>query len=192
MSDRIIPCRCCTCANSGRCVEINPEYVVEVEAELAAKAETERKFGTMMHEVMNERDALRAALAIKDSTAMALSASVSKLKAERDAALAREKVLEKRIRLAADDIAFFGFDSALVLNCGDTFAYACADAEEVPDDQIDLVRRMHDKFGYVGLTAWIAARRKCDPLPQLQTAGYREAREFLDRTAVPASGERSE
>ena len=90
-------------------------------------------------------------------------------------------ILKKRIRLVADDIAFFGFDSTLVLNCGDTFAYACADAEEVPDDQIDLVRRMHDKFGYVGLTAWIAARRKCEPLIQLRTEAYREARAFLEQ-----------
>ena len=101
-------------------------------------------------------------------------------------------ILKKRIRLVADDIAFFGFDSALVLNCGDTFAYACADAEDVPDDQIDLVRRMHDKFGYTGLVAWIASRRKCEPLIQRQTAAYREARAFLDSTTVPTTAEGTE
>ena len=36
MIDRTIPCRCCTCANSGRCVEINPEYAIAVDAENAA------------------------------------------------------------------------------------------------------------------------------------------------------------
>jgi len=94
--------------------------------------------------------------------------------------LSEAGVLKKRIRLVADDIAFFGFDGALVLNCGDTFAYACADAEEVPDDQIDTVRRLHDKHGYPGLVAWIARRRGCEPLIQLRTEAYRAALADID------------
>ena len=93
------------------------------------------------------------------------------------------ETLKRRIALVADDIAFFGFDGALVLNCGDTFAYVCADTEEVPDDQIDTVRRLHDKHGYTGLVAWIARRRGTEPLLQRRTEAYRAALADIDHTA---------
>lgn len=95
--------------------------------------------------------------------------------------------------LAAQDVVFFSswdeasqahrendldfFSPCVGLN--DTFAYACADAEALTDDQIDSLIFAYRNFGGDGVTAWGALRRKCEPLPQLRTEKYHAARAAL-------------
>lgn len=57
----------------------------------------------------------------------------------------------------------------------DTFAYACADAENIPLEALPVVLRLREEFGYEGVTAWAANRRGEEPLKQLQTDKYKEA-----------------
>jgi hypothetical protein len=60
------------------------------------------------------------------------------------------------------------------LNCGDTFAYACADAEDVPMDDLYEVARLRYERGWPALVEWIIKRRKesgdphCVPIAPVQ------------------------
>lgn len=62
------------------------------------------------------------------------------------------------------------------VSCGDTFAYACADAERLPFDQIETLYRMWRKDPRLGVTAWCVMRRKERPISPvekyLREAGY--------------------
>ena len=53
----------------------------------------------------------------------------------------------------------FIVEGKLHLNMNDTFAFACADDEEVPDDKIVEVTNLYRKFGYDGLTYWVSKQR---------------------------------
>ncbi|MDP3793337.1 MAG: hypothetical protein Q8R07_01145, partial [Candidatus Uhrbacteria bacterium] len=70
------------------------------------------------------------------------------------------------ISLAAADVAFFayvpelaGTQPTLCLLCNDTFAYASADAEPVPWDSVQEVKRLYDAGGWRALIDWISERR---------------------------------
>lgn len=60
--------------------------------------------------------------------------------------------------------------------CSDTFAYACADCERLPYDQIEPLYRLWRKDPRWGPTAWAVTRRKERPIPPvvrgLTDAGY--------------------
>lgn len=60
--------------------------------------------------------------------------------------------------------------------CNDTFAYACADAERLPFDQIEPLYRMWKADPKHGATAWAVRQRKERPIPPverwLRDAGY--------------------
>ena len=53
----------------------------------------------------------------------------------------------------------FLMDDKLHLNMNDTFAFACADCEEVPDDKIAEVASLYSRFGYCGLVYWVSKQR---------------------------------
>lgn len=68
----------------------------------------------------------------------------------------------------------------LYLLMSDTFAYACADSEELetPEDIIGAAQAYRD-YGDVGLTAWVAIRRGVDPIAPLITKAYKKAHAAL-------------
>ena len=57
--------------------------------------------------------------------------------------------------------------SGLSVLCSDTFAYACADAEDLPYNSIlELYRRWREDPRW-GVTQWISERRSMVPIPPL-------------------------
>ena len=50
----------------------------------------------------------------------------------------------------------------LCVNCSDTFAYACADAEHVPDDEYPKLCIGIEKFGYDAVKAYVSKKRDGD------------------------------
>ena len=62
------------------------------------------------------------------------------------------------------------------LNVSDTFAYACADAEELTLSQAHEVRLLCEKYGWDGICAWVARKRGTEPLLQFRTENYYAAR----------------
>jgi len=93
---------------------------------------------------------------------------------------------ENLLWLAARDIVFFsertggGGDWIALVNCGDTFCLACADAEELTPERSWEVKTIYERCGWDGVVAWIAKARGEEPLEKLRTSGYMAAREFLD------------
>ena len=64
--------------------------------------------------------------------------------------------------------------------CNDTFMYACSDSETVPLDALPDVYRLWKAHGWDGLIAWIAAKRKAEPVKEVRyDAGYVKARAAL-------------
>lgn len=116
---------------------------------------------------------------------------VKLVEADRDRALERQQreleemgaernALFKAAKLVGqDDWAFFTCEGLLVINCGDTFAYACADAEELPIDKIDEVLALEREYGFDGVVAWIATHRNCEPIKERATERYLVARTTL-------------
>lgn len=107
--------------------------------------------------------------------------------ADPDQHLAMLRVL---MRLAAEDLVYFTehnwerreYDNCAhpYILCSDTFAYACADAEDIDRTQLDLLVEVYDKWGYDGVTALIALRRGYDPtIPKLVNAIFKEAKAYL-------------
>ena len=65
-----------------------------------------------------------------------------------------------------DDVLFlmltdnpYIMNNKLYLNMNDTFAFACADAEEVPDNKIKEVADLYRQYGYDGLAYWVSKQR---------------------------------
>ena len=64
---------------------------------------------------------------------------------------------------AGDNIQFW-------INCGDTFAYACADGEHINDEDLDALEkaiedvRAADKFSFDGLELFVARKRNQRPM----------------------------
>jgi hypothetical protein len=72
---------------------------------------------------------------------------------------------------------------ALVLVLNDTFARACADSEEVPMSDLATLAGVWKDFGHDGLTAYAATKRNQEPLPELQTPLYVQARQKMLKIA---------
>lgn len=103
--------------------------------------------------------------------------------------------LRKLYYLAAHDvISFSTYDAKTdtwpdcgqfytpVVNLNDTFAYACADGEELKDDQIDSLIRMYKEYDYPGIIAWAASIRGSEPIEPWRDEKYRIARAALSAT----------
>lgn len=92
--------------------------------------------------------------------------------------------------LAARDVVFFstyneeikGRDNGwhAAVNCNDTFYYASADATDLAPGHEHEVRAAFDQWGWAGVVAWCAIERGQEPLEQLQTDEYRQARAAID------------
>lgn len=65
------------------------------------------------------------------------------------------------------------------VNCNDTFFYACADAYCMQPHEAEEVRAAVERWGWAGAVAWCAIRRNEEPLKELQTAEYLEAKAAL-------------
>jgi len=52
----------------------------------------------------------------------------------------------------------------VTLNMGDTFAFACADAEDFSADDFDLMVPIIAKYGQSALTAYAAVKREAEPI----------------------------
>ena len=112
----------------------------------------------------------------------ALEARVCELEAEN----AR---LQALFWLAAHDIIFFSqyntekrqYDSGFhpCVNCGDTFAYACADAEDIPPGDEEKVKSIFEEWDWDGVVAWIALKRGYEPIAPFITEKYLAARAAL-------------
>jgi hypothetical protein len=74
----------------------------------------------------------------------------------------------------------------LVLGCGDTFAYACADAESFTLDEMPEVFRLWKAHGYYGVVAWIAKKRGVEPVKEYRyDASYLKAKaDLINRADV--------
>jgi len=89
--------------------------------------------------------------------------------------------------LAARDIIFFttyngeSHDTSAypVVFCSDVFCYACADAEELPIDQLPLLKTVFEKFGWNGVVAWVAKQRNEHPLESYITEEYNNALNYI-------------
>lgn len=56
-----------------------------------------------------------------------------------------------------------------LINCGDTFAYACADAEEITTvEQFKELLQLERKYGTYASTIWCCMQRNLRPLPVVQ------------------------
>jgi hypothetical protein len=105
---------------------------------------------------------------------------------ELEEAKRRLEVLDKLFWLAAEDIVFFSsYNTAIgdwdddwhpAVNVSDTFFYASADAESLKDEEIDSLIQLLKQFGMDGVVAWSANKRGMEPLQQLKTEKYLEAR----------------
>lgn len=91
--------------------------------------------------------------------------------------------------LSFEGDSFYGvgepFEGLIVaINCNDTFAYASADAEDIPIGREHEVRSIYDKYGHAGVIAWCSKERGIEPLPaflKLLSAGkYKLARKELE------------
>lgn len=58
-------------------------------------------------------------------------------------------------------------EKELCINVGDTFAYACADAEPIKPEQLDEIGHIFDKYGHTGLICWVAKQRDEHPLVEI-------------------------
>lgn len=67
-------------------------------------------------------------------------------------------------------------------NLNDTFGYATADSEKIYMDQDtnqEMLVDVWSKYGHIGIVAYVAKMRGTEPLPQLLTPAYYQAREHL-------------
>jgi hypothetical protein len=55
--------------------------------------------------------------------------------------------------------------TVLYVLCSDTFAYACADCEDLPYGEIGPLYKLWKAHGWDGVTKWCALRRGARPLP---------------------------
>ena len=61
------------------------------------------------------------------------------------------------------------------LNLNDTFWWACADAEEVPDDDMPRVAELFRHYGWCGVLYWVWKRRGGD-----FTVEFQDVRRFIE------------
>lgn len=139
------------------------------------------------HGLVAENEQLREQIAALRNDLTACQLERSAYQRQLEAVLQANQRLRDRIKLVADDIGVYfargeSPEPYLVLLCSDTFAYANADAEPVPDDQIAVVRRLYADYGDAGLIAWASWHRGCEPLQQHRTETYHMARASLPQS----------
>lgn len=78
------------------------------------------------------------------------------------------------------DGACFGY----VLNCGDTFAYACADCEPMSDYDWSLIKPIVAEYGYPAFNAYVSLKRNLDVIRERRTPAYLAAREKIEALLV--------
>lgn len=76
-----------------------------------------------------------------------------------------------------DELADFIADIHFILpNFNDTFSYACADTEQISVGDGQVLADFWRKYGWHGLLAIAAVKRKRDPLPEVaKSEKYQEA-----------------
>lgn len=84
----------------------------------------------------------------------------------------------------SDELVFFFNDESKEVTAAvlmsDTFAYACADAEEFSKEDLPSLLTLFEKFSSDGLTAWASSRRNwATPLECYQTPTFYKAVEYL-------------
>jgi len=60
--------------------------------------------------------------------------------------------------VTSGDIWIWG--EKIMLNMNDTFAWGCADCEEIPKDKVKEVAQLYRRYGNMGLTYWVSKKRK--------------------------------
>lgn len=63
----------------------------------------------------------------------------------------------------------------------DTFAYACADGEDIDPEEFEEAAKTYNRYGHDGLTAWAARKRGQEPLVELINEDYLRAKKWLGR-----------
>lgn len=111
----------------------------------------------------------------------------------RDAAIDYESLFW----LAARDYVFFAtynedikdWDNCwhTAVNCNDTFYYASADATSLAKGREKEVRVIAEKYGWSGVVAWCSVERNEEPLEQLRTKEYYEAKDYLQSQTSSAA-----
>lgn len=109
------------------------------------------------------------------------------------------ELLRMERELLRDDVLFYGTHHEPEFNAdhrcadcwpvrvallNDTFGYACADCEEVSDEELPIVYDAHKRWGHHGVTAWASLKRGGEPLDPLRTVEFREARAALAAEAA--------
>jgi len=61
-----------------------------------------------------------------------------------------------------------GSTTVLYVNCNDMFAWACADAEDLPNDQIGTLYKMHMADKCWGSAKWCCIQRNQKPQPPVE------------------------
>jgi len=79
---------------------------------------------------------------------------------ERLAGMSDEDVLAEM----KDTYAVFFEDDKRLINLNDTFAYACADAEIVKEEQVPEIVKIYRDWGHIGLICWSAKQRNEEPV----------------------------
>ena len=76
------------------------------------------------------------------------------------------------------DIGEWDDDWHPAILCSDTFCYA-ADGENFKATDLKLISDLYAEFGYAGVTAWVAHKRKQEPLAKYITEDYERAKDRL-------------
>jgi hypothetical protein len=80
--------------------------------------------------------------------------------------------------LIKDDFLSFSIENneiKMFLFMNDIFNYASADEEEISISDIKEINRLYLLYGYDGLVAFVAKKRKCEPLEEYRTQKYKDA-----------------
>lgn len=98
--------------------------------------------------------------------------------------------------LRADGALYFnakkGAEPVPWLLMNDTFAYACADGEDLPLDELPTVLELWRQFKWGGLIAWAAHRRGIEPIGPHQTEQYQAAVRHMRANARLSGPQRPE
>jgi len=99
----------------------------------------------------------------------------------------RLQILEAQRELTAADIAFPHEDGTYSLLLSDTFDFATADAERIPDDEVIGLAQLYKDHGWYALIVWAEDKRGQRVLKPLRKA-VDEMRDRL-KEAAPTTGE---
>lgn len=103
-------------------------------------------------------EAVLAVLRSESLSATARDAEVAALRADKE-------TLRKRLALAGmDEGVVVQQNGAVSVLCNDLWSFATADAEPIPDSELDCCIEVATRFGWDGLTAWACWRRQQEPM----------------------------